>query len=291
MNKAVNSLQGIASSGSVVSKFFKLKNFRPEGENLLGRAKVFLNLTLPPLFLLFLWHMLSTSGIFLEVILPSPVKVAEGFWKMVKDGTLAIDLRSSGYRILVGYFWGSLVGLLLGVVSGLSKVFERMISPLVDMMRQIPLFAWIPLIILWFGIGELSKYIVIAKAVFVPIFVNTLQGIRGVSNDYIEVAAVLEMSYFKRLFKVILPSSMPLIFTGLRLGAGFAWMAVVAAEMLGGLTGLGYGLLHAKDFLESDKLIALMFVIGLLGLALDRALLRLGNHLLRWRKSFSGEKK
>jgi sulfonate transport system permease protein len=230
-------------------------------------------------------------GVFLEVILPSPIKVIGGFWKMVGDGTLAIDLKSSGYRVLVGYFWGGLAGFALGVMSGLSKIFERMITPLVDMMRQIPLFAWIPLIILWFGIGETSKYIVIAKAVFVPIFVNTLQGIRGVSNDYIEVAAVLEMSYFKRLFKVILPSAMPQILTGLRLGAGFAWMAVVAAEMLGGLSGLGYGILHSKDFLESDKLIALMFVIGILGLVIDRALLRAGNYVLRWRNSFSGETK
>jgi sulfonate transport system permease protein len=150
------------------------------------------------------------------------------------------------------------------------------------------MMAWIPLIILWFGIGEISKTIIIAKSVFVPVFLNTLQGIRGVPKDYIEVAAVLELGYFKLLRKVILPSALPSIFTGLRLGAGFSWMAVVAAEMLGGLTGLGYGLLRARDFLESDKLIALMIVIGLVGLVLDRLIRLLESRVLHWRKAFKG---
>lgn len=117
---------------------------------------------------------------------------------------------------------------------------------------------------------------------------NTLQGIRGVSKDYIEVADVLELGYFKLLRKVVLPSALPSVFTGLRLGAGFSWMAVVAAEMLGGLTGLGYGLLQAKDFLQSDKLIALMFVIGLIGLLVDRLIRWLESSVLHWRKGFSG---
>jgi sulfonate transport system permease protein len=262
-------------------------NFLEFGE----RFKITANLLLAPVFLIILWQSLSAAGVFIEVVLPSPVNVVKGFVKMIRDGTLLIDLKASGYRVWIGYFWGAVIGIVLGFSSGLSKFVERIISPLVDVMRQIPMMAWIPLIILWFGIGELSKHIIIGKSVFIPIFVNTLQGIRGVSNDYIEVADVLEVPYFKRLFKVVLPSAMPLVFTGLRLGAGFAWMAVVAAEMLGGLTGLGYGLLHARDFLESDKLIALMFVIGILGFTIDRMILYIAGHLLRWRKGFSGEKK
>jgi sulfonate transport system permease protein len=259
--------------------------------DVLDRIKIIANLAAAPVLLIVLWQSLSSAGVFIEVVLPSPVNVVKGVLKIIRDGTLLIDLKASGYRVLIGYFWGALIGITLGFASGLSKLVERFVSPLVDVMRQIPMMAWIPLIILWFGIGELSKYIIIGKSVFVPIFVNTLQGIRGVSNDYIEVAAVLEVPYFKRLFKVILPSAMPLIFTGLRLGAGFAWMAVVAAEMLAGLSGLGYGLLHARDFLESDKLIGLMVVIGALGFIIDRGILFTANHLLRWRKGFSGERK
>jgi sulfonate transport system permease protein len=267
------------------------KGFALNFDGLWGQIKIFINSAAAPIFLIILWQSLSVAGVFIEVILPSPLRVIKGLVKIIGDGTLAIDLKASGYRVLVGYFWGVTIGITLGFASGLSKFMERIISPLVDVMRQIPIFAWIPLIILWFGITDLSKYIIIGKSVFVPIFVNTLQGIRGVSNDYIEVAEVLEVSQVKRLYKVILPSALPLIFTGVRLGAGFAWMAVVAAEMLGGLTGLGYGLMHARDFLESDKLIALMLVIGVLGFVIDRTLLFVGNHLLRWRKGFSGEKK
>lgn len=255
------------------------------------KLKVYANLWAIPVLLLLLWQALSSAGVFLEVILPSPVKVVQGFIEIIKNGTLLVDLRFSGYRVVIGYFWGAILGLFFGVTCGLSKVMERLVSPIIDMIRQIPTFAWIPLIILWFGIGETSKYIIIAKAVFVPIFINTLQGIRGVFGDYIEVAEVLEIPYLKRLQKVILPSALPSIFTGLRLSAGNSWMAVVAAEMLGGLQGLGYGLLQAKDFLESDKLLALMFVIGIIGLVIDRVIRRIESLALHWRKGFSGEKK
>jgi sulfonate transport system permease protein len=155
--------------------------------------------------------------------------------------------------------------------------------------RQIPLYAWIPLIILWFGIGEQSKLVIIAKSVFIPVFINTFQGVRGVSNDYVEVANVLELSRSKLIRKVIFPSALPSIFTGLRLGAGASWMAVVAAEMLGGLTGLGFGLMQARDFLRSDKLIALMAVIGLVGFLCDRLIRQIEATSLHWRKGFKGK--
>ncbi len=256
----------------------------------ISRIKIYANLMIVPLLLLTIWQILSGTGLLLEVVLPSPWKVLMGLRSIILDGTLGIDLRDSGIRVLVGYFWGVLIGLSLGLASGLSKFVERLVGPVVDVLRQIPLYAWIPLIILWFGIGEVSKYVIIAKSVFIPVFVNTLQGIRGVSKDYIEVSQVLELRYFKLLSKVVLPSALPSIFTGLRLGAGFAWMAVVAAEMLGGLTGIGYGLLQAKDFLQSDKLIALMLVIGLVGFLVDRVLKVAESSVLHWRKGFSGEK-
>ena len=255
-----------------------------------SRIKIYANLMIVPLLLLTVWQILSGTGLLLEVVLPSPWKVLMGLRTIILDGTLGIDLRDSGIRVLVGYFWGVLIGLSLGLASGLSKFVERLVGPVVDVLRQIPLYAWIPLIILWFGIGEMSKYVIIAKSVFIPVFVNTLQGIRGVSRDYIEVSQVLELRYFKLLSKVVMPSALPSIFTGLRLGAGFAWMAVVAAEMLGGLTGIGYGLLQAKDFLQSDKLIALMLVIGLVGFLVDRVLKVAESSVLHWRKGFSGEK-
>lgn len=244
-----------------------------------------------PVALILLWQVLSSLGLILDVILPSPVKVMLALKGIILDGTLFIDLKSSGQRVFIGYFWGVLIGLTLGIASGLSKFIQHLIEPIIDVMRQIPLYAWIPLIILWFGIGEVSKDVIIAKAVFVPVYVNTLQGIRGVPKEYVEVAQALELKFTKFLRKVVIPSAMPSIFTGLRLGAGFSWMAVVAAEMLGGLTGLGYALLLSKDFLQSDKLIALMIVIGLIGFLIDRLIRFIEDSVLSWKKEFDGAKK
>jgi sulfonate transport system permease protein len=258
------------------------------GIQVFEKFKIYANLLLAPAVLLLVWQLLSSAGLLMEVVLPSPVKVVKALAQITKDGSLALDFTTSAGRVFKGYLWGVGVGLSIGVSCGLSKFMERLTGPIVDTIRQIPMMAWIPLIILWFGIGETSKTIIIAKSVFVPVFVNTLQGIRGVPRDYIEVAAVLELSRVKLLRTVILPSALPSIFTGLRLGAGFSWMAVVAAEMLGGLTGLGYGLLRARDFLESDKLIALMIVIGLVGLVLDRLIRLLESKVLHWRKTFNG---
>jgi len=250
-----------------------------------GRAKVTINLLIVPFMLLAIWQILASKGVLMEVILPSPIKVVKAFFSMVEDGTLAIDLKTSLRRVLVGYAQGAIVALILGVGSGLNKVVERLVSPLINIIRQIPLYAWIPLIILWFGIGETSKHIIIARGVAIPIYLNTVQGIHGVQIEYYELSKVLELKYRTFLRKIVLPSAVPSIFTGLRLAAGNSWMAVVAAEMLGGLTGLGYGLLQAKEFLWSDKLIALMIVVAVVGIVFDYLLQLVEKRFLRWRKT------
>jgi sulfonate transport system permease protein len=258
------------------------------GLPILERVKIYANLLAVPAALIVIWQILANAGVLLEIILPAPVRVVQALGRIIRDGSLGLDFEVSALRVLKGYLWGVIVGLLLGFSCGLSKFMERLVGPLVDIIRQIPIIAWIPLIVLWFGIGETSKTIIIAKSVAVPVLVNTLQGIRGAPKEYVEVASVLELRYFRMLFRIILPSALPSIFAGLRLSAGFAWMAVVTAEMLGGLTGLGYALLRARDFLESDILIALMVVIGLVGLALDRLIRLMEYKVLHWRKAYNG---
>ncbi len=244
-----------------------------------------------PVLLIISWQICSLLGLFHPAALPSPAKVWAAFLGLIADGTLFSDLSTSALRVLDGFIWGVSIGLVIGILSGLSRFVERLVSPVVDAFRQIPVFAWIPLIILWFGIGELSKGVIIAKSVFVPVFVNTLQGIRGVPQEYVEVARVLELNHWKFLHKVVIPSALPSIFTGIRLGAGFAWMAVVAAEMLGGLSGVGYALMRSKEFFQTDSLIALMAVIGVVGLTVDRSLKWLETSTLKWRKGFTGNGK
>jgi len=255
------------------------------GSSKLGpRLLALLNTIAVPVLLLALWQILSGSGLLLDVILPSPVKVIKGLIEIIRDGTLGVDLAVSGKRVLIGYLWGAGIALILGVFSGLNKVVERIVSPIINVIRQIPLYAWMPLIILWFGIGEVSKEIIIARGVLIPIYLNTVQGIKGVQAEYFELAQVLELKRAVFLRKIVLPSAISSIFTGLRLGAGNAWMAVVAAEMLGGLTGLGYALMKSREFLWSDKLIALMVVIGVIGVIIDVILRKIEESTLKWKK-------
>lgn len=242
-----------------------------------------LNSSFVPILLVIIWQALSNAGVLYEVILPSPAKVVKAFWEMASDGTLWIDIAVSGKRVLIGSFWGILVGLIFGVASGLNRFLERILDPIINVIRQISIYAWIPLIILWFGIGELSKDLIIAKSVLVPVYLNSLSGIRDIQTSYVELAEVLELKKTTYLRKIVFPSAAPIIFSGFRLAIGNAWTSVVAAEMLGGLTGLGYALLNAKDYLRSDRLIALMVVIAVIGVFLDAILRIIEKRVFSWK--------
>ena len=245
----------------------------------IGNAIIF------PIIILLLWQILGSLGILYETILPAPIKVVRAFWEMVQEGTLAVDVWVSLKRVLVGSFIGILAALALGFVSGLVPFVERLLQPIVDVVRQISLYAWIPLIVLWLGIGELSKDVIIARGVFIPVYINCVSGIKNIQKEYVELGKVLELNKTTFLRKIVFPSAAPVIFTGLRLAVGDAWTAVVAAEALGGLTGLGYALLNAKEFLKSDRLIAVMFVIAILASASDFLLKQIEKHAFKWKEN------
>jgi sulfonate transport system permease protein len=162
------------------------------------------------------------------------------------------------------------------------------LGPTLNTIRQVPTLAWLPLIVLWIGVGTWAKSIMIGKAVFFPVFLNTLQGIRGVSKEHIEVAKIFEYNRALLLRKVILPAASPSIFVGLRYGAGLAWAFVIAAEMLGGRYGLGYLLMRSQELLLTGQLFVVIFVIGTVGFVVDIGLRRVEKHLLRWKKGFEG---
>lgn len=244
-----------------------------------GNAVIF------PFIILLLWQILGSMGILYETILPAPTKVAKAFVEIVKDGSLAIDVWVSLKRVLIGSFFGILAGLTLGFISGLVPFVERLLQPIVDIIRQISLYAWIPLIVLWFGIGELSKDVIIARGVFIPVYINCVSGIKNIQKEYVELSKVLELNKTTFLRRIVFPSASPVIFTGLRLAVGDAWTAVVAAEVLGGLTGLGYALLNAKEFLKSDRLIAVMFVIAILAAVSDFVLKQIEKRAFKWKEN------
>jgi sulfonate transport system permease protein len=207
---------------------------------------------------------------------------------MLMDEGLLTDFRVSAVVVLEGFLMGGLAGILVGVAAGLSKTVERFLGPTLNSIRQVPPLAWLPLIVLWIGIGTLAKDIMIAKAVFFPVFLNTLQGIRGVSKDYVEVARIFEYNRRLLLRKVVIPAALPSIFVGLRYGAGLAWAFVIAAEMLSGRLGLGYLLMRSQELLLTQQLFVVIAVIGSVGFAVDVGLRRVESNLLGWKKGFEG---
>lgn len=241
-----------------------------------------------PLLLLGAWDLVTRFNVVKPLFLPRPWSVVTSFYELLTEQALVNDFKVSALVVLQGFLLGSAVGVATGFLAGLSQTVERFLGPTLNSIRQIPPLAWLPLVVLWFGTGPVAKDIIIAKVVFFPVFLNTLQGIRGVSRDYIEVARVFEYSRARLLRRVILPAALPSIFVGLRYGAGLAWASVIAAEMLGGQVGLGYLLMHCQELLLIAEFFSIIAVIGLIGYLVDVGLRWVERGLLTWRTGFDG---
>jgi sulfonate transport system permease protein len=252
-----------------------------------GWKTVALGLVLPTL-LLGVWELATRLHWVKPFFLPRPWTVVLAFKEMLLNEELLTDFRVSALVVMEGFVFGALLGLAAGIAAGLSKTVERLLGPLLNSVRQVPPLAWLPLIVLWVGIGSLAKGVMIGKAVFFPVFLNTLQGIRGVSKEFVEVARIFEYDRLRLLRKVVIPAALPSIFVGVRYGAGLAWAVVIAAEMLGGKLGLGYLLVRSQELLLTDQLFVVIVIIGGVGLAVDVSLRRVETGLLRWKRGFEG---
>jgi sulfonate transport system permease protein len=241
-----------------------------------------------PLGLLILWDLLTRFEWIDSLFLPSPFSVLNAFYLIAREKWFLQDFRYSLGTVLQGYGVGASIGLLVGIAAGLSSTVEKLLGSTLNSIRQVPPLAWIPLIILWAGAASGAKTIVLAKTVFFPVFMNTLQGIRGVAKEHIEVGQVFEYSRWPMLRRVILPAALPSVFVGLRYGAGLAWAMLVGAEMFGGRRGLGYLLSRSQELLITDQLFLIIIIIGVVGFTIDTGLRRLERHLLRWKLGFAG---
>jgi sulfonate transport system permease protein len=258
------------------------------GKNLLSGWSGRLLGVILPILVLAGWQLATVLHWVKPIFLPSPWSVVTAFKEMLVEEGLLTDFRVSAVIVIEGFFIGASFGLLAGVGAGLSKTVERLLGPLLNSIRQVPPLAWLPLIVLWVGIGPLAKGVMIGKAVFFPVFLNTLQGIRGVSKDYVEVARIFEYNQLTLLRKVVIPAALPSIFVGLRYGAGLAWAVVIAAEMLSGKLGLGYLLMRSQELLLTQQLFVIIVIIGGVGFSVDVVLRRVEGNLLRWKKGFEG---
>jgi ABC-type nitrate/sulfonate/bicarbonate transport system permease component len=245
---------------------------------------------IPLLLVVVVWQILSSAGVIPSFKLPSPLQVLRGLQDLVTLGMPpGHQLHWHIYHSLLRVFWGYLAALVvaipLGIAMGWSRSLSAALEPIMEMLRPIPPLAWIPIAILWFGIGNRSAAFIIFLGAFFPILLNTVSGVRTIDPLLIEAARTLNATRRFIFLKVLLPGAFPSIFTGLRIGLGIGWMTLVAAEFTGVRQGygLGYMIMTARDIQRPDQIVAGMAVIGAIGLCIDVGLNFLERVLLNWR--------
>ena len=254
-----------------------------------------------PLLAIVLWQAVASAGMVNPQVLPAPIDVgrkwveyllpltpraehAGSWWSWAFSGELVVDTLTSLYRVVVGFAIGAGLALPLGLAMGASPVVYAWMNPLVQILRPIPPIAYIPLAILWFGLGNPPAVFLIALGAFFPVLMNTIAGVRQVDGIYLRASRNLGAGRVTMFVRVILPAAVPYILSGVRIGIGTAFIVVIVSEMIAVNNGLGFRILEAREYFWSDKIIAGMITIGMLGLAIDIGMNRLNNYLLRWHR-------
>ncbi len=245
---------------------------------------------LPVLGVMVLWQLASSSGIIPENRLPSPVAIIHGFAELSTEGlppgyTLTGHCIGSLKRVLSGVAIALLTAIPLGMAMGYWARARDLLTPFVEMIRPIPPLAWVPIAILWFGIGDKSASFIIFLGAFFPVLLNTIGGVLSINKRLIESSIILGAKKGTLFIKVLTPGAMPSIITGIRIALGIGWMTLVAAEFTGVKSGygLGYMIMTARDIQRPDQIIAGMAVIGVIGYIMDMVIRGVEAKILRWR--------
>jgi sulfonate transport system permease protein len=246
-----------------------------------------------PVAVVVLWQLTCSAGLIQADKLPPPTTVWRTAVSLVTTdspayGTLQNAMLVSLERMAVGFAVGASVAVLLALVAGLSRLGENAVDPLLQIVRMLPLFGLIPVFIVWFGIGELPKIILIALGAAIPLYLNTFAGIRGVDGKLAEVGRVLGLSRVEMIRHVVLPGALPQALTGLRQSLGVAWLALVVAEQVNANAGLGFIISQATQFLRNDVILVALAVYAILGLITDALVRQLERRALAWRRGILG---
>lgn len=223
-----------------------------------------------------LWETLVSSYAISESVFPGPVIVFDSFWQLLSDGSLLKHTVASLYRVTAGFYLAALLGIPLGIALGRIILARDILNPVIQFLKPISPLAWIPLAMLWFGIGDDPAIFLIFLSCFFPLVVATSIAVASINNVYFQVAANFNFSRTEVLFKIIVPAIIPDLVTALRLTVSIAWLVVVAAEMIAVRSGLGYLILDSRNALRMDDVIVGMIIIGLIGLLLDCIVKQLG---------------
>ncbi|MEP9375107.1 aliphatic sulfonate ABC transporter permease SsuC [Aquabacter sp. CN5-332] len=239
-----------------------------------------------PVLLIVVWEAASKFGEIPANILPAPSDVVAALWKLTLSGDIFKHIGVSSWRALTGFAIGGSIGFALGLANGLSTVSREVSDTTLQMVRNIPHLALIPLVILWFGIDEEAKLFLVALGVFFPIYINTLHGIRTVDPQLIEMGRIYGMSHLELFVRVILPGALPSIFVGLRYALGIMWLTLIVAETISASSGLGYMAMQAREFLLIDVVVLSILIYALLGKLADSAARTLERLFLQWHPAF-----
>jgi sulfonate transport system permease protein len=252
------------------------------------RVPRWLRRTTGPILLLALWQLLSVTGVLTADVLASPGRIAQVGGDLIADGSLPSAMGTSLQRVALGLLLGTVVGTGLALVSGLFRIGEDVVDAPVQMLRTVPFVGLIPLFIIWFGIGEAPKVAIITLGVTFPLYLNVYAGIRGVDAQLIEAGESLGLSRWGLVRHVVLPGALPGAMTGLRYSLGIAWLALVFAEQVNADSGIGFLMVQARDFLQTDVIVVCLIVYAFLGLLADFVVRSLERLLLQWRPTFTG---
>ena len=239
-----------------------------------------------PVFLIVAWQAASRTGLLATRILPEPLAVAKAFGDLAVSGELWTHLRVSLWRAAAGFGLGAALGLALGLLNGSSRRAATLLDTTVQMVRNIPALALIPLVILWFGIDEAAKLFLLSVGVFFPVYLNTFHGIRSVDAGLIEMARSYGLSGWALYRDVILPGALPSILVGVRFSLGLVWVLLIVAETISAQAGIGYMTMNAREFLQTDVVLVGVLPYALLGKAADLAARGLERRFLRWNPAY-----
>jgi sulfonate transport system permease protein len=239
-----------------------------------------------PLFVIFTWQAAVSSGYLSTHILPAPTDVIEAGVRLLRSGELVRNMWVSFWRAMVGFAIGGGIGFAFGLANGLSRRCEAISDSTLQMVRNIPHLALIPLVILWFGIDETAKIFLVALGVFFPIYINTQHGIRSVDPQLVEMGRIYGMTPWDLFWRVFLPGALPSIFVGVRYGLGIMWLTLIVAETIAASSGIGYMAMQAREFLLLDVVVLSILIYALLGKAADSTARLLERACLAWHPAY-----
>lgn len=241
-----------------------------------------------PVSLLVIWQVLASYGIINRRFSSSPVDIIAALWKLAVNGQLFGSLWISLVRAFLGLALGGSLGLLAGLVAGLSRLGEDALDSTIQAIRTLPFLGLVPLFILWFGLGETPRILLVALGTFFPIYLNVFKGIRGVEERLIELGRSYGLNRWELIRDIILPAALPNALVGLRYSLGIAWLVLVIAEQINATSGLGWLIIKASELAQTSVIMMVLAVYALIGILADAIVRLIETRALRWQRSFQG---